>query len=200
MSIKEEHNRQKSRVDWLSDGDKKSKFSYAATKYRYSQNYLTQIISTDGSSLDSSAKIKVLAPKYYEKLFHQSYHQNIFLQLILKKKLTFKVAEWLIRKLSCNKIEKALFRIGVIRPRAQMVIMQGFSQVIEMLFARTLLRTSSQSLSLKIRVPSFREDCLQIHLYQYMSWFMTFLNLLEAAFASNCICERCLVASTVNFF
>jgi len=75
-------------------------FFYSAVKARQARNQISHLINDKGEVLSKLSIIKDLASSFYEKLFHQASYWNVFLEVIVKKKLTSEAASWLSRDVS----------------------------------------------------------------------------------------------------
>ncbi|CAA7024087.1 unnamed protein product [Microthlaspi erraticum] len=70
------HWKQKSRVNWLKEGDHNTKFFHATTKQRRARNRITKIKRSDGSWAENEESIKHTATDYFSSLFTSSNPQN----------------------------------------------------------------------------------------------------------------------------
>lgn len=61
--------RQRSRVDWLREGDRNTKFFHARAAARRRANKISSLLRDDGSSCDSQGEIKGMVLEFYDKLF-----------------------------------------------------------------------------------------------------------------------------------
>ena len=64
--------KQKSRVLWLKDGDRNTKFFHALTKQRRARNRITRLKKTQGGWAESDAGIEQVATEYFQCLFTSS--------------------------------------------------------------------------------------------------------------------------------
>ena len=71
LTLEEEQLRQKCRVDWLTLGDRNTKFFYAMAKVRSSKNQPTHLIDSSGTLLRDITDIRKAAPNYFKDLFSQ---------------------------------------------------------------------------------------------------------------------------------
>ncbi|CAA7027944.1 unnamed protein product [Microthlaspi erraticum] len=64
--------KQKSRVNWLREGDQNTKFFHASTKQRRARNRITKLRRTDGSWAENEDNIEQTATGYFHHLFTSS--------------------------------------------------------------------------------------------------------------------------------
>lgn len=72
LALEESLARQKSRIQWLSQGDKNSKFFFSCTKSRWNSNKIISIENGDGCVVSGHSEIKDVAINYFKDLFHAS--------------------------------------------------------------------------------------------------------------------------------
>ncbi|CAA7048395.1 unnamed protein product [Microthlaspi erraticum] len=68
--------RQKSRVTWLKEGDRNTKFFHASTKQRRARNRITKIKRSDGTWAETDDGIERTATSYFQTLFSSSCPQE----------------------------------------------------------------------------------------------------------------------------
>jgi hypothetical protein len=61
--------RQRSRVEWLREGDRNTSFFHARASARKRTNKISMLTRDDGSKCESQAEIKGLVHSFYENLF-----------------------------------------------------------------------------------------------------------------------------------
>ena len=61
--------RQRSRVEWLREGDHNTSFFHAKASARKSTNNITSLVREDGSKCDSHGEIKGMVHQFYEHFF-----------------------------------------------------------------------------------------------------------------------------------
>ncbi|CAA7014604.1 unnamed protein product [Microthlaspi erraticum] len=64
--------KQKSRVTWLKEGDRNTKFFHATTKERRARNHVTKLKRIDGSWAETDDSIEKVATEYFQTLFTSS--------------------------------------------------------------------------------------------------------------------------------
>jgi hypothetical protein len=62
--------RQRSRVDWLSHGDKNSKFFHQRASMRRRKNMIKSLTSSDGTIVDDKAEMRTMTADFYKNLFY----------------------------------------------------------------------------------------------------------------------------------
>ncbi|KAK1326416.1 hypothetical protein QJS10_CPA01g01883 [Acorus calamus] len=100
--------RQKSRQQWLSDGDRNSKFFYSATKSRIAKNTIRKVELADGSVSEDPKVIQDYAVEYYKRLLTPTSDHPIP-QMGNFASLSSIEREALCSPVSDNEIKKALF-------------------------------------------------------------------------------------------
>uniref|UniRef100_A0ACD5ZWQ4 Uncharacterized protein n=1 Tax=Avena sativa TaxID=4498 RepID=A0ACD5ZWQ4_AVESA len=68
---------QRSRVDWLREGDRSTAFFHAKAAARKRTNKINSIIREDGSKCDSQGEIKGMVHKFYENLFSSEPYESV---------------------------------------------------------------------------------------------------------------------------
>lgn len=69
--------KQKSRVFWLREGDKNTKFFHALTKQRRARNKITQLLDADGNLVEDEEGLVVIATSYFSQIFESSNPEDI---------------------------------------------------------------------------------------------------------------------------
>lgn len=64
--------KQKSRIHWLKDGDRNTKFFHAITKQRRARNRITKLRKPEGGWAESDVGIEKVASEYFQSLFTTS--------------------------------------------------------------------------------------------------------------------------------
>lgn len=73
---KEEYWNRKSRVIWLQEGEKNTKFFHAVTSERRKRNIIEMLRNEDGTECRGEAKIEKEIASYFENLFTSSQPQD----------------------------------------------------------------------------------------------------------------------------
>ncbi|KAH9288727.1 hypothetical protein KI387_032844, partial [Taxus chinensis] len=68
--------KQKSRKAWLKVGDKNTNFFHALVKYKRNSNYISRIVSADGSECSDQASIRNEAISYFSRILGGEYHSD----------------------------------------------------------------------------------------------------------------------------
>ncbi|CAA7014948.1 unnamed protein product [Microthlaspi erraticum] len=102
--------KQKSRVMWLREGDRNSKFFHAATKQRRARNRIARLKNEQGQLEETEEGIVAVATRYFRHLFETSNPEEI--ELVLSKVkiiITDTMNEALTRPVTENEVKIALF-------------------------------------------------------------------------------------------
>lgn len=105
--------RQRSRVDWLREGDRNTAFFHARATARRRTNKITVLVEDDGTRCTDQEGIKKLAGKFYEDLFTSEpcVSTDVVLEAI-PIKVDVLVNEELGKPYSDDEIKDALFQMG----------------------------------------------------------------------------------------
>ncbi|XP_048620199.1 uncharacterized protein LOC125590614 [Brassica napus] len=69
--------KQKSRVFWLREGDKNTKFFHALTKQRRARNKITQLLDANGNIVEDEEGLVAIATSYFRQIFESSIPEDI---------------------------------------------------------------------------------------------------------------------------
>ena len=69
--------RQKSRVLWLREGDKNSKYFHALVKQRRARNRITQLLDENGNVVEDEEGLVAIATSYFRQIFESSNPEDI---------------------------------------------------------------------------------------------------------------------------
>ena len=69
--------RQKSRVIWLREGDRNSKYFHALVKQRRARNRITQLIDENGNVVEDEEGLVAIATSYFRQIFESSNPEDI---------------------------------------------------------------------------------------------------------------------------
>ncbi|XP_056855051.1 uncharacterized protein LOC130504459 [Raphanus sativus] len=98
--------KQKSRVFWLREGDRNTKFFHALTKQRRARNKITQLLDENGNIVEDEEGLVAIATSYFRQIFESSNPQDIEEALSevptkitepMNESLTAPVTEWEIK-------------------------------------------------------------------------------------------------------
>lgn len=105
--------RQRSRVDWLKEGDRNTSFFHARASARRRNNKINFLRKADGSKCEDPEQIRCMVYDFYATLFtsEPSYTIDAVLEAI-PKKVTEDMNEALCREYTNDEIKTALFQMG----------------------------------------------------------------------------------------
>jgi hypothetical protein len=109
LSREEIMERQRSRLDWLRDGDHNTAMFQAKSRARAKRNRISALRRAYGIMVTNQEDIEQVAVDYYEQLFLAQ--ENLMPDLVLKhvpRRVTDEMNERLIRPYSAAEVEKAL--------------------------------------------------------------------------------------------
>ncbi|XP_056847414.1 uncharacterized protein LOC108829345 [Raphanus sativus] len=98
--------KQKSRVFWLREGDRNTKFFHALTKQRRARNKITQLLGENGTIVEDEEGLVAIATSYFRQIFESTNPQDIKEALSevpttitepMNESLTAPVTEWEIK-------------------------------------------------------------------------------------------------------
>ncbi|XP_048593215.1 uncharacterized protein LOC106393995 [Brassica napus] len=98
--------KQKSRVFWLREGDRNTKFFHALTKQRRARNKITQLLDENGNIIEDDEGLVVIATSYFRQIFESSNPEEIEEALAqvpttitgaMNDDLTAPVSEWEVK-------------------------------------------------------------------------------------------------------
>ncbi|XP_022549590.1 uncharacterized protein LOC111201644 [Brassica napus] len=98
--------KQKSRVFWLREGDRNTKFFHALTKQRRSRNKITQLQDVNGNIVEDEEGLVAIATSYFRQIFESSNPEDIEEALAqvpttitgaMNENLTAPVTEWEVK-------------------------------------------------------------------------------------------------------
>lgn len=105
--------RQRSRVDWLREGDRNTEFFQARAAARKRTNRIQRLVRDDGSLCDTQGQIKGLVQQFYEKLFTSEHCDAADVVLdAIPQKITPEMNEDLSKPYTNEEIKAALFLMG----------------------------------------------------------------------------------------
>ena len=77
LKAEEQFWRQKSRVLWLREGDRNSKFFHALVKQRRARNRITQLLDENGNVVEDEEGLVAIATSYFRQIFESSNPEDI---------------------------------------------------------------------------------------------------------------------------
>ena len=98
--------KQKSRVFWLREGDRNTKFFHALTKQRRARSKITQFLDANGNTVEDEEGLVAMASSYFRQIFESSNPEDIEEALAqvpatitgaINDNLTAPVSEWEIK-------------------------------------------------------------------------------------------------------
>lgn len=105
--------KQKSRANWLREGDQNTKFFHATTKQRRARNRFTRLRKADGVWAETEDDIELVATRYFQTLFTSSDPSEFGESLkYITEKVTPAMNEALTKPPSDDEIRKAVFDIN----------------------------------------------------------------------------------------
>lgn len=104
---------QKSRVQWLKEGDRNTRFFHASSKNRIARNRLCSIVTDKNETVYGNQRIAREAERYFTELFTSTSHHNIDHVLrYITPMVTEEMNESLIKSVTDEEVKNALFSIG----------------------------------------------------------------------------------------
>lgn len=104
---------QKSRLKWLTYGDKNSKFFHATTVQRRNRNKLFRIKNKDGEWVEGQANVMYAIEKYFKEIYvpaPTTDYQNC--RNVIPSKVLGKLNKVLMAAVSCAEVERVVFALG----------------------------------------------------------------------------------------
>jgi hypothetical protein len=113
LSREEEMEKQRSRVDWLREGDRNTAFFQAKARERAKHNHITSLDRGDGLVVTEQTAIENVVRQFYSKLFtaQESLEPGLILDHI-PTKVTDLMNEVLTKPFEAEEVHKALFMMG----------------------------------------------------------------------------------------
>jgi hypothetical protein len=105
--------RQRSRVDWLREGDRNAAFFHSKATARKRTNHISALIREDGSVCEDQTEIKGLVHHFYEDLF--SFEHVVSMDTVLDAiplKVDDQMNGSMCKEYSNDEIKTALFQMG----------------------------------------------------------------------------------------
>lgn len=110
VSREEAMEHQRSRVQWLREGDKNTEYFQAKAKARARTNKIKRLRRQDGSWTSEQMELEQMAAQFYQNLFmaQENLQPDLVCQFV-HRKVTDQMNSELDRPFTCEEIEKALF-------------------------------------------------------------------------------------------
>jgi hypothetical protein len=107
---------QRSRIDWLRDGDRNTRFFHSKAVWRARKNRIKKLRDDNGEWQANSAVMGQMATDYFKNLFQaETPLQSAPLLEIFAEKITMEMNEKLCMEFSDREISDALFQIGPLK-------------------------------------------------------------------------------------
>jgi hypothetical protein len=104
--------RQRSRIDWLSHGDKNSKFFHQRASMRRRKNLIKTLVRQDGQLIDDPIEMQSMTAEFYKTLYTSEGVQDMILVLDhVPRKVTREMNEMLSSPYSPDEVKRALFQM-----------------------------------------------------------------------------------------
>lgn len=105
--------RQRSRMDWLQEGDRNTSFSHARASARRKTNRISYLLKDDGTKCETKEELKGMARDFYVNLFSTEHYENIDSILeAIPCKIDQNTNEMLCKPYIDEEIREALFHMG----------------------------------------------------------------------------------------
>jgi hypothetical protein len=113
LSREETMERQRSRVEWLQEGDRNTSFFQAKSKERAKTNHISSLKRPDGLVVTDQEELEVVAKDFYGDLFtaQEVLDSDAVLDHV-PVKVTQQMNEELVKPFTADEVEKALFMMG----------------------------------------------------------------------------------------
>lgn len=113
LSREEIMEKQRSRFDWLRDGDRNTPLFQAKSKERARSNRITTLRAEDGTILSEQADLERRAAEFYKNLFEAQgeLDPGQILEYV-PRKVTDEMNANLVREYTAEEVEKAVFMMG----------------------------------------------------------------------------------------
>ncbi|XP_071678521.1 uncharacterized protein [Lolium perenne] len=108
--------RQRSRIDWLKEGDRNTKFFHRKAKWRQNKNRISRIKDANGVWIDDPDEIKNLANEFFKNLYASDPTVcPVDLLNLIHSPITPDINEGLCAGFTDDEISDALFQIGLLK-------------------------------------------------------------------------------------
>ena len=113
--------RQRSRVDWLKEGDRNTPFFHARASARRRTNKIRALVDDDGSRCEDLPSIKGLTERFYGDLFTSEPYDDTAVIASIQPKVTDDMNQELSNPYTDEEIKSALFQMGLLKPQVRTV-------------------------------------------------------------------------------
>ncbi|EAZ07996.1 hypothetical protein OsI_30258 [Oryza sativa Indica Group] len=107
---------QRSRIAWLKEGDRNTRFFHSKAVWRAKKNKITKLRDSDGTVHSTTKELESMATEYFQRLFTADPsidHSRV--TSLIKPKVTDAMNEELCKTVSEEEIANALFQIGPLK-------------------------------------------------------------------------------------
>ena len=129
LSREECMEKQRSRIEWLKEGDRNTAFFQAKSKERAKSNRITALKREDGSVVSTQEELEVTAMEFYTQLFTQ---QEVLdpgpILSCVPTKVTADMNDFLLRPFTTEEVQEALFMMGAKKAPGPDGLTAGFYQ------------------------------------------------------------------------
>ena len=113
LSREEEMEKQRSRVEWLREGDRNTAFFQAKSRERAKCNQINALLRADGVRVSEQADIEEMARQFYTELFTaQELLETDTILNCVPRKVTPQMNEELMKPFAAEEVHSALFMMG----------------------------------------------------------------------------------------
>jgi hypothetical protein len=114
LSREEVMEKQRSRVDWLKEGDRNTAFFQAKSRERAKCNHITSLLKPDGERVTEQAEIESVARQFYSELFtvQEILEPGPVLNYV-PQRLTDQMNAELTKPFEAEEVRTALFKMGL---------------------------------------------------------------------------------------
>lgn len=121
--------RQRSRIDWLREGDRNTSFFHAKARERAHSNRIMGLKKDDGSIVTSQEELQTEAMDFYSKLFTRQEELDLGPVLnCVQERVTWQMNEVLMQPFSAEEVRKATFMMGANKAPGPDGLTAGFYQ------------------------------------------------------------------------
>ena len=118
---------QRSRIIWLQDGDRNTKFFHRKAVWRARKNKIKKLMKPDGTWVEEEKELGCLVTDYFQKMYLKDFslQPDVVLNLF-PSEVTQSMNEQLCKEFTDEEISDALFQIGPLKSPGRMVSLLGF--------------------------------------------------------------------------
>jgi hypothetical protein len=108
--------RQRSRINWLKEGDRNTKFFHKKATWRKKKNRIDRLQRQDGSMTENNGEMEGMATEFFKELYTADQHvQPRAILDLVQPQITHHMNEGLCAAFSDDEISNALFQIGPLK-------------------------------------------------------------------------------------